>query len=271
MSQPSELASRRTAASGAASASTARWRRSRLLASRARRRRARARRRLRARQGAAGAQPRPLHARTRRSSAKPAAASRTRSSARCCSSRSRPLIALPVGVLSRSTSASSRRPSVARVVRLVARRAERPPVDRDRHLRLRAARPSVHDAERVRRRRSRSRSSCCRSSRARRRRCSRSSRSSLREASHALGVCRWRTVLGSSCRRRSAGSSPATTLAVARAAGETAPILFTSTLFTNSRLGRPDHPVAPMPSRSSRTPSRQTRTSTSRRGRRRSC
>jgi phosphate transport system permease protein len=37
------------------------------------------------------------------------------------------------------------------------------------------------------------------------------------------------------------------TLAVARAAGETAPILFTSTLFVNSVSGDPRHPVASIP------------------------
>jgi phosphate transport system permease protein len=52
----------------------------------------------------------------------------------------------------------------------------------------------------------------------------------LREASYALGVSRWRTVLGVVLPTALGGIVTATTLAVARAAGETAPLLFTSSV-----------------------------------------
>jgi phosphate transport system permease protein len=50
---------------------------------------------------------------------------------------------------------------------------------------------------------------------------------SLREASYALGVSKWRTVLGVILPTAIGGIVTGTTLAVARAAGETAPLLFT--------------------------------------------
>jgi phosphate transport system permease protein len=49
----------------------------------------------------------------------------------------------------------------------------------------------------------------------------------LREASYALGVSKWRTVLGVILPTAIGGIVTGTTLAVARAAGETAPLLFT--------------------------------------------
>jgi phosphate transport system permease protein len=52
----------------------------------------------------------------------------------------------------------------------------------------------------------------------------------LREASFALGVSRWRTVLSVVLPTCMGGILTGTTLAVARAAGETAPILFTSSI-----------------------------------------
>src|SRR5581483_5581725 len=70
---------------------------------------------------------------------------------------------------------------------------------------------------------------------------------SLREASHALGVSTWRTVLRVVLPTTLGGILTGATLAVARAAGETAPILFTSTLFTNSVSADPRHPVATVP------------------------
>ncbi|HZT44748.1 MAG TPA: phosphate ABC transporter permease PstA [Gaiellaceae bacterium] len=70
---------------------------------------------------------------------------------------------------------------------------------------------------------------------------------SLREASHALGVSQWRTVLRVVLPTTLGGILTGATLAVARAAGETAPILFTSTLFTNSVSADPRHPVATVP------------------------
>jgi phosphate transport system permease protein len=56
----------------------------------------------------------------------------------------------------------------------------------------------------------------------------------LREASLALGVRRWRTVLGIILPSSVGGILTGTVLAVARAAGETAPLLFTSSIFANS-------------------------------------
>ena len=56
----------------------------------------------------------------------------------------------------------------------------------------------------------------------------------LREASLALGVRRWRTVLGVILPSSVGGILTGTLLAVARAAGETAPLLFTSSIFANT-------------------------------------
>jgi phosphate transport system permease protein len=58
--------------------------------------------------------------------------------------------------------------------------------------------------------------------------------STLREASLALGVRRWRTVLGVILPTSVGGILTGTVLAVARAAGETAPLLFTSSIFANT-------------------------------------
>jgi phosphate transport system permease protein len=70
---------------------------------------------------------------------------------------------------------------------------------------------------------------------------------SLREASQALGVSKWRTVLRVVLPTTLGGIATGTTLAIARMAGETAPILFTSTLFTNTVTWDPHHPVATVP------------------------
>src|SRR5439155_1183877 len=56
----------------------------------------------------------------------------------------------------------------------------------------------------------------------------------LREASLALGVRRWRTVVGVILPSSVGGILTGTVLAVARAAGETAPLLFTSSIFANT-------------------------------------
>jgi phosphate transport system permease protein len=58
--------------------------------------------------------------------------------------------------------------------------------------------------------------------------------STLREASLALGVRRWRTVIGVILPSSVGGILTGTVLAVARAAGETAPLLFTSSIFASS-------------------------------------
>jgi phosphate transport system permease protein len=53
----------------------------------------------------------------------------------------------------------------------------------------------------------------------------------LREASYALGISKWRTVVGVVLPSAVGGIVTGTTLAVARAAGETAPLLFTCSIF----------------------------------------
>jgi phosphate transport system permease protein len=53
----------------------------------------------------------------------------------------------------------------------------------------------------------------------------------LREAADALGVSHWRTVLGVVLPTARGAILTATVLAVARAAGETAPLIFTSSIF----------------------------------------
>jgi phosphate transport system permease protein len=58
--------------------------------------------------------------------------------------------------------------------------------------------------------------------------------STLREASLALGVRRWRAVLGVILPSSVGGILTGTMLAIARAAGETAPLLFTSSIFANT-------------------------------------
>jgi phosphate transport system permease protein len=58
--------------------------------------------------------------------------------------------------------------------------------------------------------------------------------SALREGALALGVSRWRAVLGVILPTTFGGILTGTVLAVARAAGETAPLLFTSSIFSPS-------------------------------------
>ncbi len=68
---------------------------------------------------------------------------------------------------------------------------------------------------------------------------------SLREASLALGVPAWKTSVRVVLRTALAGITTAALLAVARAAGETAPLLFTA--LNNQYWGtRPDQPMASM-------------------------
>jgi phosphate transport system permease protein len=56
--------------------------------------------------------------------------------------------------------------------------------------------------------------------------------SALREASLALGVSRWRTVLGVILPSAIGGVMTGTVIAIARVAGETAPLLFTCSIFS---------------------------------------
>jgi phosphate transport system permease protein len=69
----------------------------------------------------------------------------------------------------------------------------------------------------------------------------------LREGSLALGVSKWRTIVGVILPTTFSGILTGTTLAIARAAGETAPLLFTSSLFGNSVSWNPGHAVASIP------------------------
>jgi phosphate transport system permease protein len=67
---------------------------------------------------------------------------------------------------------------------------------------------------------------------------------SLREASLALGVSRWRTTLSIVLPSALGGILTGTTLAIARAAGETAPLLFASSLGARDAIDwNPTHPV----------------------------
>lgn len=68
----------------------------------------------------------------------------------------------------------------------------------------------------------------------------------LREASLALGIPRWKTVLRIVIRTASGGLVTGIMLAVARVGGEAAPLLFTA--FSNSFWSlRPDQPMATLP------------------------
>ena len=69
----------------------------------------------------------------------------------------------------------------------------------------------------------------------------------LREASYALGVSKWRTVLGVVLPTAFGGILTGTTLAIARAAGETAPLLFTSALAGQVTDWNPTHSVNSIP------------------------
>jgi phosphate transport system permease protein len=70
---------------------------------------------------------------------------------------------------------------------------------------------------------------------------------SLREASFALGVAKWRTVLFVILPTVRGGILTGGTLAVARAAGETAPLLFTTSIFLNAVVYDPREAMATLP------------------------
>jgi phosphate transport system permease protein len=70
---------------------------------------------------------------------------------------------------------------------------------------------------------------------------------SLREASYALGVSKWRTVLSVVLPTAIGGIVTGTTLAVARAAGETAPLLFTCSIAGQLVNWDPSNSVASIP------------------------
>jgi len=71
--------------------------------------------------------------------------------------------------------------------------------------------------------------------------------SSYREAGLALGAPRWRTVLGIILPTSLGGILTGTTLAVARVAGETAPLLFTTSIAAQTVTWNPTQPVQSMP------------------------
>jgi len=70
---------------------------------------------------------------------------------------------------------------------------------------------------------------------------------SLREASLGLGVPRWRTTLSIVLPQARGGIVTGTVLAVARAAGETAPLLFTSSLVGTQVQWDPHHALQSIP------------------------
>ena len=69
----------------------------------------------------------------------------------------------------------------------------------------------------------------------------------LREGALALGASRWRTVLGVVLPTSFGGIITGTVLAVARAAGETAPLLFTTSIAANAVTWDPRQPVLSIP------------------------
>jgi phosphate transport system permease protein len=69
----------------------------------------------------------------------------------------------------------------------------------------------------------------------------------LRDASYALGVSKWQTVLRVVLPTAAGGILTGTTLAIARAAGETAPLLFTSSIAGQFTDWNPTHAVNSIP------------------------
>jgi len=70
---------------------------------------------------------------------------------------------------------------------------------------------------------------------------------SHREGAFALGASRWRTVLGVILPSTLGGILTGTVLAVARAAGETAPLLFVTSIYANTIQWDPRHALPNMP------------------------
>jgi phosphate transport system permease protein len=71
--------------------------------------------------------------------------------------------------------------------------------------------------------------------------------STLREGALGLGASRWRTVVGVVLPTSIGGILTGTVLAVARAAGETAPLLFTTSIAANEITWDPRQPVLSIP------------------------
>jgi phosphate transport system permease protein len=70
---------------------------------------------------------------------------------------------------------------------------------------------------------------------------------SLREASLGLGVPRWRTTIGIVLPQTIGGIVTGGVLAVARVAGETAPLLFTSSIVGTQISWNPSHALQSVP------------------------
>jgi phosphate transport system permease protein len=68
-----------------------------------------------------------------------------------------------------------------------------------------------------------------------------------REGALALGASRWRTVLGITLPAAAGGILTGTVLAVARAAGETAPLLFATSIFARTIEFNPGHALPSLP------------------------
>jgi phosphate transport system permease protein len=68
-----------------------------------------------------------------------------------------------------------------------------------------------------------------------------------REGALALGASRWRTVLGITLPSAFGGILTGTVLAVARAAGETAPLLFATSIFGRTIDWNPSHAMPNIP------------------------
>ncbi len=69
----------------------------------------------------------------------------------------------------------------------------------------------------------------------------------LRESATALGVARWRTVVGIVLPTAFGGIVTGTVLAIARAAGETAPLLFASSIYANTVVWQPKNSLPNIP------------------------
>jgi phosphate transport system permease protein len=69
----------------------------------------------------------------------------------------------------------------------------------------------------------------------------------LREASHALGIARWRTIVRITIPTAAGGLLTGSLLAVARVAGETAPIILLSSIFGQGVLTDPGEAMASIP------------------------
>ncbi len=69
----------------------------------------------------------------------------------------------------------------------------------------------------------------------------------LKEAAHALGIARWRTVARVTLPTAAGGLITGALLGVARVAGETAPLLFASSIFRQGVLTDPSEALASIP------------------------